>query len=235
MAGSGEFSRTGNTRALNANLGSAITGGTICPGADLIGTITTAIAGGAVTQTALTLSGGISKAIPDDCVVIACSATGAVDTMESFTVNGAMAVAATTVTIDSCTVNKARSNGDLLYCLAFKPYLALFLSTGAPTDNTLGTEYSQTGYARQLLPWTAPTAADPPVAANQSSTTFGPLTGANGTDIVAYCAMRDSLTGPTGAVAANMYAWWTFATTRTPNSGDSINIAAAALTMQSFH
>ena len=231
MAGSGEFTRVGNTRALNAQLGCAITGGTINPPGDLIGTITTAISAGATAQTTLTLSGGLTKAIPDDAVVVACSATGGVDTMEAFTVNGAAASAATTLTIDSCTVNKARANGDQLFLLAFKPYLALLISS-APTDNTLGTEYSQTGYARQLIPWTAPTAADPPVAANQNSTTFGPLSGANGSDVVGYGALHDSLSG--GAIA-NRYAWWTFASTRTPNAGDSINIAAAALTMQSFH
>lgn len=232
MAGSGEFSRVGNTRALNAAIGSAITGGTVNPPGDLIGTITTAISALATAQTTLTLSGGISKAIPDDSVVVACSATGAVDTMEAFTVNGAAASAATTVTIDSCTVNKARSNGDLLFLLSFKAFLALVLSTGAPTDNGLGSEYAQTGYARQPIPWTAPTAADPPVAASQATVTFGPLSGANGTDIVAYASLRDSLSG---GAAANQYAWWTFAATRTPAAGDSLQIAAAALTMQSFH
>jgi len=235
MAGSGEFSRVGNTRALNTNLGSATTGGAICPGADLVGALSATFNGAAQTTFACAASGGgaiLTKAIPDDAVLLICDVAGAVDTMESVIVNGAAAISATSVTIDSQTTRISHAAGSLVFLLAFKPFLALVLSTGAPTDNGLGTEYSQTGYARQLVPWTTPTAADPPVAANQSSITFGPLTGANGTDIVSYGSLRDALSGGT---APNQYAWWTWAATRTPASGDSINVAAAALTMQSFH
>jgi hypothetical protein len=235
MAGSGEFSRVGNTRSLNSNLGSAITGGTICPGADLVGALSATFNGAGQTSIATAASGGgavLTKAIPDDAVLIIADAAGAVDTMEMVIVNGAAAISAVSVTIDSMTTRVSHAAGSGVWLFAFKPYLALVLSATAPTDNGLGTEYAQSGYARQPIPWTVPTAADPPVAANQLSTTFT-ITGGNGSDIVSYCSLRDSLSGGT---APNQYAWWTFATTITPPSGSSsINIAIGALTMQCFH
>lgn len=237
MAGSGEFTRVGNTRSLNAQLGAAITGGVICPGADQIGNLSAGISAGATAQTTLSCaaSGGgavLTKAIPDDAVIVVCSSTGGVDTMESFTVNGSAASGAASITIDSCTVNKARSAGDPIFLLAFKPYLTAMTNQTTPADHTLGTEYSVTGMARQLVPWTAPTAADPPVAANQSTVTFGPLTGADGSKVIAYLTLMDA---PSGGTIDNAYAWWTLASTRTPNAGDSLQVAAAALTLNVFH
>jgi hypothetical protein len=237
MAGSGEFSRVGNQRALNANLGSAITGGAICPGADLVASLSAATpavgTAGVLVSTAAAGGGAVfTKAIPDDAVLVVMDSAGAVDTMEAVTVNGAVASGAASATIDSHYWSIAHAAGSAVFLLAFKPYLALVLNSGAPTDNSLGSEYTQTGYVRQLVPWVAPTNADPPVASNQLSTTFGPLTGANGADVVGYASLRDSLTG---GATGNQYAWWTFAATRTPQAGDSINIAAAALQMQCYH
>src|SRR5436853_5922274 len=183
MAGSGEFSRAGNTRALNANLGSAITGGVICPGGDLVAKLSATLATGAQTTASTAASGGgavFTKPIPDDAVLAIVDSAGAVDTMEVVTVNGAIANAATSFTFDSQTIKNSHAAGSGVWLLAWKPYLALLLSqkdsgaVSAPTDNTMGTEYHEAGYARQLVPWTAPTAADPPVAANQASITYGP-------------------------------------------------------------
>lgn len=229
MAGSGELARVGNTRALNANLGSAITGGAAGPPGDLVATLSTALSTGA--QTSIVCSAGTSKALPSAAQVIVCDAAGTLATMEMFSLSSGAASGATSIPITSQTVKFTHAIGALVFLVAWTPYLALCISS-APTDNSLGTEYSQTGYARQLVPWTAPTAADPPVAANQALITFGPLTGANGTDVVGYCSLRDALTG---GAAPNQYAWWTFGATRTPNPGDSLQIAAAALTMQNYH
>lgn len=230
MAGSGEFTRIGNTRGLNAVLMSGLTGGLWCPPGDNVATLSATISTGAQT-TGTTATTTFSKAIPDGAQLAVVDATGALDTMEMVCVNGAIAAAATSFIFDSQTIKFAHVSGAFVFLMSYQPYLAILISS-APTDNTLGTEYSQTGYARQLIPWTLPTVADPPVAANQLSTTYGPLSGANGTDVVGYSGLHDSLTGGT---IANRYAWWTFASTRTPNAGDSLNIAAAALTMQSYH
>lgn len=234
MAGSGEFTRTGNTRGLNAVLMSGITGGLWDPPGDYVAALSASLTAGVNTTMATAASGGgaiFTKAIPDGAQLAVVDATGALDTMEMVCVNGALAVGAVSATIDSQTTKSTHAAGAQVFLMSYQPYLALLIST-APTDNTLGTEYAQTGYARQLIPWTLPTNADPPVAANQVSTTYGPLTGANGTDVVSYAGLHDSLTGGT---ILNRVAWWTFASSRTPNAGDSLNIAAAALTMQSYH
>lgn len=222
----GKFSRYGNTRALNVAMMGSITNGVIPAPGDLIGTITTAISAGATAQTSIALSGGTTKAIPDDSVIVACSSTGGVDTMEAFTVNGAASSGATSITIDSCTVNKARANGDQLFLLAFKPFLAL--NTTAPGDNALGTEYGATGYARQNIPWTAPTAADPPVLNNSTTLTWGPMTAGTGSTI-SNCSLMDA---PSGGAAANQYAYWTLTTSKTPGTNDSVQAAVSAISMQ---
>lgn len=230
MAGSGEFSRVGNTRALNTNLMGGISNTPAGAPGDLVGTLSST-AGSGVTTT-ITCSAGISKALPSGAQLILVDAAGTLSTMEMVTLSSGYASGTTTaMSITSQTLKNAHVSGALVYLASFTPYLALWIST-APTDNGLGTEYAQTGYARQLVPWTAPTAADPPVAANFATITWGPLTGANGSDVVGGCSLRDSLTG---GAAANQYAWWTFSATRTPNPGDSLQIAAAALTMQSYH
>src|ERR1035437_121389 len=235
MAGSGEFTRKGNLRAENANLMSMVAGGINAPG-DQVAALSTTLGTGVATtaSTAAATSGAIfTKAIADKSILALCDAAGAVDQMETVTVNGGIAISATSFTFASQTIRVSHANGSLVVLLAFKAYLSLIAATTAPTDNTLGSpELVFTGYARQLLPFTPPTVADPPVAANSATVTFGPMSTADGTKTVTYGELMDCLTGGT---ADNAYAWWTWGTTRTPNAGDSIQIAAAALTMQSFH
>lgn len=234
MAGSGEFTRKGNLRAENANLMSMVTGGINAPG-DQVAALSTSLAAGVATTASTAASGGgaiFTKPIADKSILAICDAAGAVDQMETVTVNGAIAISATSFTFASQTIRVAHAAGSLVVLLAFKAYLALY-AAGVPTDNTLGTtEIAFTGYARQLLPFTPPTVADPPVAANSALITFGPMSNADGTKVVTYGELLDTLSGGT---ADNAYAWWTWAATRTPNANDSIQIAAAALTMQSFH
>lgn len=109
----------------------------------------------------------------------------------------------------------------------YSGYIAL--TTTAPTDSTIGTEYAATGYARQAVAWVAPTAADPPVTVTTAQLTFGPFTAGTGATI-SYGEMTDQSAGAITATT-QMYAWWTFATPKTPANGDSATIAAAALTL----
>jgi hypothetical protein len=228
VAGSGDLSRLGWIRALNAGLCASGRVG----GADLIGTITTGIAAGTAGVTTLQVAGGVSKAIPDDAVLIAVAASGAVDTAESFTVNGALASGATAVVVDSQTVNKARVNGDQLYLLGFAAFLALFTDAVTPASHTLGTEYAATGYARQPIPFgSGPTVADPPVAANSAQMTFGPFTGtvpSSGSGVVKFGGLFDSSSGGT---ADNMYGFFTWGASKTPGVNDSLQIAIGALSV----
>src|SRR3984893_16377591 len=60
----------------------------------------------------------------------------------------------------------------------YTPFIAL--NSTAPTDSTLGGEYTATGYARQSVALSAPTAADPPVTSNSGGLTFGPFTANTG-------------------------------------------------------
>lgn len=103
------------------------------------------------------------------------------------------------------------------------------LLTSAPTDSSFGTEYGATGYSRQAVTFSAPTAADPPVASNTGALTFGPFTAGTGATIT-HAAL---LVVSAGTVDANteMYAWWPFTTSKTPGTGDSATIAASALTL----
>lgn len=235
MAGSGEFTRKGNLRAENANLMSGAVGGINAPG-DLVAALSASLGTGAQTTFSTAASGGgaiFTKAIADKSILAICDTAGAVDQMETVSVNGAIAISATSAIFQSQTIRVSHAAGSLVVLLAFKAYLSLIAATTAPTDNSLGSpELVFTGYARQLLPFTLPTAADPPVAANNATVTFGPMSNADGTKVVTYGELMDCLTGGT---ADNAYAWWTWGTTRTPNAGDSIQIAAAALTMQSYH
>lgn len=213
----GEFSRVGNGRALARAL--ALLGSSE---ADQIGTINATVAAGTTGVVSLTTT-ALSKAIPNGCVIVCVSTTGT--NVEAYTVGAAAAAAATAITVTSQTANKARAVGDPIYILQFSAYLAL--TTTAPTDNALGTEYAATGYARQAVAWTAPTAADPPVTQNTALITFGPFTAGTGSTI-GYVELMDSLSGGTNL---NMYAWWTLTTAKTPAVNDSATIAAGALTM----
>lgn len=103
------------------------------------------------------------------------------------------------------------------------------LTTTTPSDSTTGTEYAATGYARQAVAWSAPTAADPPVTSTTGQLTFGPFTAGTGSTI-SYGELTDQSAGAITATT-QMYAWWTFGTPKTPANGDSATIAVAALTL----
>jgi hypothetical protein len=103
-------------------------------------------------------------------------------------------------------------------------YLAL--CTTAPSDTALGTELvAGNGYARQSVAWTAPT-GDPSSSENTSLITFGPFTTDFGN--VTHVMLMDVSTGGT---ATNMLAWWAVDAAKDPANGDSITVAAGALTM----
>jgi hypothetical protein len=236
MAGTGWLSRKGNTRALNGALGTGITGGSINPPGDQVGALSATLGTGVATTLACAASGGgavLTKAIPDKACLVIVGAAGDVDSMELVAVNGGVAVGGVAVTFQSQTIRVSHAAGSLLFLVAHKHWLALISTTTAPTDNSLGSELVFSGYARQQLLWTAPTAADPPVAANQVLFTFGPMSGApTGSAVVTYASDMDC---SSAGAADNQNGWWTLASTRTPVGGDSITVGAAALSMQNFH
>lgn len=103
-------------------------------------------------------------------------------------------------------------------------YLALL--TSAPTDaSTLGTmsEVSTSGYARQAVTWSAPSAADPPESHNSGAVTFGPFS-ADPPNVTHY-ALVSASSGTTG----DFLAWGAWATARDAASGDSLQVASSAL------
>lgn len=109
----------------------------------------------------------------------------------------------------------------------------LCLATSAPTDAdssaavvakevfTAGTS----GYARQAYGPTAPTAADPTVIQNTSTLTFGPFSSdpANVTHFFIFSA----LTGNSG----DYVGWGAWTSPRDAANGDSLQVAAGALTI----
>jgi hypothetical protein len=108
-------------------------------------------------------------------------------------------------------------------------YLALL--TAAPTvATTMSTMTELTtpatnGYDREICAFDAPDAASPNVSANSSLITFGPFTSdlAN----VTHCALVSDLTGTAGELTH----YWTLDAARDPANGDSITVAAGALTL----
>ena len=102
-------------------------------------------------------------------------------------------------------------------------------AAGGPTDSAIATEYAATGYARQAIAWTVPTAADPPVSSNTALLTFGPFTAGTGSTI----SYAELTTQSSGAITAtqNMLAWWTLGTQKTPANGDTATIAIAGLSL----
>lgn len=108
----------------------------------------------------------------------------------------------------------------------YTPFIAL--NSTAPTDSTLGGEYTATGYARQSVAFSAPTAADPPVTSNSGGLTFGPFTANTGATL-SYASLMDAVSG--GTALANMSAWWTLTTPKTPANGDSATVAVGAITL----
>jgi hypothetical protein len=107
----------------------------------------------------------------------------------------------------------------------FTPFIAL--CSTAPTDSALGGEYTATGYARQSVAFSAPTAADPPVTSNSGGLTFGPFTANTGATL-SYAMLMNAVSG--GAATTDMYIWWTLTTPKTPANGDSATVAVGAIT-----
>jgi len=185
------------------------------------------ISAGTTGTTSLTVN-ALTKLIPANAIILISSTTGT--NVEAYTVTGAGAAAsATSIPVTSQTSNKARAAGDIIYLISYTTYLALITGTTAPTNNSLGSEASYTGYARQSFQWTLPTDADPPVTQNTGSMTWGPFTAGTFTQVITYVSQMQALSGGT---ALDQDAWWTLNSTRTPQSGDSVQMAAAALTMQ---
>lgn len=109
-------------------------------------------------------------------------------------------------------------------------YLALL--TAAPTDTNLTmaavTEYGATGYARQVIAFSAATAAEPSVIANSGTITFGPMTAGTGS-AVTHAAVCDAVSGTT----ANIIGTVALTSSRTPATGDSLQAAAASFSWSS--
>jgi hypothetical protein len=105
-------------------------------------------------------------------------------------------------------------------------YVALL--TAAPTYTTTNatmSETAMTGYARQAIAVTAPSAADPPETHNSGVLTFGPVTGAM--DTITHVAIVSSSSGTGG----DFLVWGALAVSRLPMSGDTIQVAASALSL----
>jgi hypothetical protein len=97
-------------------------------------------------------------------------------------------------------------------------FLALF--TAAPNDTGGGTEVSGSGYARQAITFGA---ASGGTVSNTSTHTFTASGGNFGT--ITHWAIFDAVT------AGNMLVYGAATTSRTINSGDSLTVAAAAITV----
>lgn len=106
-------------------------------------------------------------------------------------------------------------------------YLALL--TAAPAQGAVLSglaEYSATGYSRQVISFVAP-AGTPRLTSNSATVTYGPLTGANGVAVVTHWAVVSAASGTSGEVVA----YGDFAVSRTPAAGDSMSVAAGAITV----
>jgi hypothetical protein len=105
-------------------------------------------------------------------------------------------------------------------------YVALL--SAAPSDSsTLATmtEITTAGYARQSAAWSAPSAADPPETHNTGVLTFGPFTA--DPPNVTHFAVVSASSGTSG----DLLAWGAFDTARDAANGDSLQIAASALSL----
>jgi hypothetical protein len=221
----GELSRSANGRGLNVGLSIGGPSGTNL--GDQVAAVSTIITAGTTAVTSLaTATITTTRSIPSGSVLICTSTTGT--NIEAFITSGSTAAAATSITVVSQTANRARAVGDLIWVLQVpQPYLALITNATAPLDNALGSEYAATGYARQPVTWSAPTAADPPVTGNTALITWGPMTAGTG-GVLASLSLMDALSG---GAAGNQLAWWTLTATKTPGVGDSVTSAAQAVTM----
>lgn len=109
-------------------------------------------------------------------------------------------------------------------------YVALLTATPTDTNLTMAavTEYAATGYSRQVFGPTSATAAQTSVISNTSTITFGPFTAGTGATIT-HAAICDASSGTT----ANIIATVALTSSRTPATGDSVQVAASALTFSS--
>lgn len=111
-------------------------------------------------------------------------------------------------------------------------YGLLGTSATVPTDagSTIAasgvTEYTATGYARQIIAWGAATVAIPSVMASTGTPTWGPFTAGTGA-IIRYLLVVDSSSG-----VGNVIDVIQLTTDRTPATGDSLQAAAGAVTSQ---
>lgn len=105
-------------------------------------------------------------------------------------------------------------------------YLALVSVAPVDADTPASiTELAATGYARLAAGWTVPTTSDPSGDQLTGPLTFGPFT----TDPASAvgCVLISSSSGATGEITRI----WTFDTPKDAGVGESITIAANALTM----
>lgn len=86
-------------------------------------------------------------------------------------------------------------------------------------------EVSASGYARQSVAWSAPSAADPSESHNTGVLTFGPFTALPGT--VTHCACVTSSSGSTGTMRAK----WTLDNSKTPALNESLQFNASGLSL----
>lgn len=103
-------------------------------------------------------------------------------------------------------------------------YLALL--TAAPTDTTTlatMTEVTTAGYSRQSVTWSDPGTTE--TTSNSNAITFGPFTA--DPPNVTHCALVSAASGTTG----DFIWWWSLDTARDAANGDSISVAANALSM----
>ena len=106
-------------------------------------------------------------------------------------------------------------------------YLALL--TAAPDDATTLAglaEYTATGYSRQSVSWASPAlnGSSLPETSNTADLTFGPFTAGTGATIT-HCALVSAASGTTGDV----FAWWSFDSSRTPATNDSLIVSTGNL------
>lgn len=101
--------------------------------------------------------------------------------------------------------------------------LGLGISLGAPTSVSQSEVGTASGYTPQTLSMSS-VGANGTIASNAAACTFGPFSTAQSLSGV---VVKDTLSAATG----NIYYFGTLATARTVSAGDSLVIAAGALTI----
>lgn len=130
---------------------------------------------------------------------------------------GQLSTAGANIALDAATGRATQS--------ARTVYLALL--TAAPGDSTsvaTMTECTTAGYSRQACTWSAP-ASDPSLSSNTATITFGPFSA--DPPSIAYAALVSSASGTGG----DFIAYWTADVAQDAANGQSIQIAAGALSL----